>query len=100
MLKTIDSEKRPWVTETPFAEDNRAGKKTVSEREAVGTPISMKIVQEEVKKWLHQRRGKLKPLFFAGYSVLDQQKFHKFRVLLWKRKIETELKVERFLFSF
>ena len=50
MLKTIDNEKRPWVIETPFAEDNRAGKKTVSEREAVGTPISAKIVQEEVKK--------------------------------------------------
>ena len=44
LLKTIDSEKRPWVTETPFAEDNRTGKKTVSEREVVGTLISVKIM--------------------------------------------------------
>ena len=65
-MKTIDSEKRPWVIETPFAEDNRAGKKTVSEREVVGTPISVKIVQEEVKNGYTREEVSLNP-----FSLLD-----------------------------
>ena len=91
-MKTIDSEKRPWVIETPFAEDNRAGKKTVSEREAVGTPISAKIVQEEVKKWLHQRRGKLKPLFLCWILCFRPTKISQIQSIVVEKENRNRVK--------